>query len=230
MLQLFRSYQTLRLFLYTLYVLSLFSSASVFAFRPFITDDAGLVEQGAFEFESAADYWHDDVSFGIGLKHGVTKKMDLGIAFGRCVLPQDERGYDPAELLLKFSMIPDRLSVSFSGSFGTHCYNSTLIYSHDFSYVQLHTNAGFSTQDTPENGFATFALSLVKPVKKAMFGIEVGGTQESFDWWQFGTRYEITPNFAIDAGIGGTFSHEMSFNATSGIFLAFPIHQSVEQQ
>jgi len=200
----------------------LFSVFSSFAFRPFITDDAGTVEQSGFELETAADYWHDAAGFGLCFKHGITDRMDLGVAFGRCLLPEDESGYDPAELLLKFSLFPDKLSASFSGSFSDPCYTAQLVFSQPIALVTIHTNAGYSAVGSEDNGFGVFGLAGTVDIGKVCLGLEFGGTQESLDWWQTGGRYAFTDFFALDAAIGGDFEKEMSLMATTGLFYAFP--------
>lgn len=207
---------------YSFKLLLLLLPAAAFGFRPFITDDAGTVPPVTFELETAVDYWNDRATFGLSFKHGITERMDIGIAFGRCVLPQDESGYDPAELLLKFSLTPDQLAASFSGSFGNGCYSANVIYSQKLSLFEIDANFGFSTESTPSDGFFTYALATILPVNQFSFGIEGGGTQASFDWWQTGVRYAFTPSIAIDAALGGTFSSERDLSASTGIFIAFP--------
>jgi hypothetical protein len=197
--------------------------APVSAFRPFITDDAGTVTPAAFELETSADYWHDKASFGLCFKHGVTERMDIGIAFGRCMLPEDESGYDLAELLLKFNFIPDRLSASFSGSFGDPCYSALLIYSQQISFFSIHTNLGYSAVGAEREGFLTYGLATVVEVNRFSFGPEFGGTHRSLDWWQFGLQVTLTEWLAIDAALGGNFECDVALNAASGLFFAFPL-------
>jgi hypothetical protein len=55
---------------------------SALAARPFETDDAGTVAPGTFESEFGSESWKDDAAFGIGLKHGLTERMDLGVSMG----------------------------------------------------------------------------------------------------------------------------------------------------
>jgi hypothetical protein len=204
-------------------VLLFLATFTVSGFRPFITDDAGTVEQGGFELETAADYWHDAAVFGLCFKHGITERMDLGVAFGRCVLPEDESGYDPAELLLKFALIPDQLSASFSGSFSDPCYTGQLVFSQPVSMVTVHVNAGYSAVGAEDNGFAVFGLAGTVDVGQVCLGAELGGTHKSLDWWQAGGRYTFTDFFALDAAIGGDFENDISLTATTGIFYAFPL-------
>jgi hypothetical protein len=203
----------------------LFHTAVTFAFRPFITDDAGTVTPSTFELEASADYWHDKAAFGLGLKHGVTERMDIGVAFGRCMLPEDESGYDPAELSLKFNFIADRLSASFSGSFGDPCYSALLIYSQPIALFSLHANLGYSAVGALDEGLLTYALAVVVQINRFTFGPEFGGTHQSVDWWQIGTRATITDWLAADVAVGGDFSTDVDFNAATGLFFAFPLQK-----
>ncbi len=203
-----------------IYVLLL--TTAVFAFRPFITDDAGTVLPSTFELEASADYWHDKAAFGLGLKHGVTERMDIGVAFGRCMLPEDESGYDPAELSLKFNFITDRLSASFSGSFGDPCYSALLIYSQPIALFSLHANLGYSAVGALDEGLLTYALAVVAQIDRFSFGPEFGGTHHSVDWWQVGTQITITDWCAADVALGGNFTTESELNAATGLFFAFP--------
>lgn len=201
------------------------STGTVFAFRPFITDDAGTVTPTTFELESSADYWKDAASFGLSLKHGVTERMDLGVSFGRCVLPEHESGYDPAELSVKFNFLPDRFSASFSGSFGDPCYGALLIYSQPIGWFSMHANLGYSAVGTINDGRLQYAFAVIAEKGRFAFGPEFGSTNTSVDWWQVGVRVSITDWCAVDAALGGNFTSADDFNAASGLFFAFPRKQ-----
>ena len=200
----------------------LLCSGAGFAFRPFITDDAGTVVPSTFELETSADYWHDKAAFGLCLKHGVTQRMDIGVSFGKCMLPEDASGYDPAELSIKFNFIPDRLSASFGGSFGDPCYSALLIYSQPIALFSLHANLGYSAIGADKEGFLTYALAWIAEIGRCAFGPEFGGTHESVDWWQAGCQVGITDWCAVDVALGGNFKRDIDWNAATGLFFAFP--------
>lgn len=202
------------------------AATELFAFRPFITDDAGTVPPVTFELETAADYWQNQAYFGLCFKHGVTERMDIGIAFRRCTLPEHEKGYDPAEFLMKFGLIPDYLSASFSGSFSDPCYNAMLIYSQPISFFSIHANLGYSATGPTTEGFVTYDLAGIIEIQRFSTGAEFGGTHESLNWWQLGVRFAITEWFAADAAFGGDFEKEINFNAATGLFFAFPLPES----
>ena len=206
-----------------IFICLLLLTTAAFAFRPFITDDAGTVIPSTFELEVSADYWHDKAAFGLGLKHGITERMDIGVAFGRCMLPEDKSGYDPAELSLKFNFIADRLSASFSGSFGDLCYSALLIYSQPIASFSLHANLGYSAVGALDDGLLTYALALIAGIGRFSFGPEFGGTHQSVDWWQVGTQVTLTEWLAADIAVGGDFNTDVDFNAATGLFFAFPL-------
>jgi hypothetical protein len=80
-----------------------------------VTDDAGTVAPETFELETGVDFWKDAATGCIGLKHGVTNRMDLGFGFGYSPQPEDERGFSGAELGLKFAIVPELLAVTAAG-------------------------------------------------------------------------------------------------------------------
>lgn len=190
--------------------------------RPFITDDAGTVTPETFELEVAADYWRQEAAVGLSFKHGITKHMDMGVAFGRCILPQDERGYDMAELTLKFGLIPDRFATSFGGTFGDPCYTALLIFSQPMLFTTLHLNGGYSAVGNGTEGFLTFCGALTAEVNRYTCGVELGGTKTALDWWQLGSRFVCTEWFSVDVGIGGTFSEDVFSTITTGFWFMFP--------
>lgn len=65
-------------------------SRPALAVYPLATDDAGTVDAGAFELELATEYARDntfservtDSSIGAGLRYGISKTMDIGVATG----------------------------------------------------------------------------------------------------------------------------------------------------
>ena len=159
---------------------------------------------------------------GIRIGHTASQRPQNGVAFGKCILPEDESGYDPAELSLKFNFIADRLSASFSGSFSDPWYSAMLIYSQPITFFSVHANLGYSAKGALDEELLTYALALVAEVGRFAFGPEFGGTNESVDWWQVGTQVTITDWFAADVAIGGDFSTEVDFTAATGLFFAFP--------
>jgi hypothetical protein len=200
------------------------------AHRPFATDDAGTVAQGTFELETAADYWNEEAAFGMCFKHGLTERMDIGVELGRCMLPEDERGFDGAALGLKFALIPDLFSASFSGQFGDPGYGASLIVSKAIGIFCVHGNLGGSVDVSADDADMTYGLAGVFEVRRAKTGAEIGGTHEGLDWWQAGIQFSLTDWMAIDAGVGGNFEHDIDMAATTGLWFTFPLNKSTEEK
>jgi len=193
------------------------------AARPFETDDAGTVEAGTYEFEAAADYWDGMAQFGLCLKHGVTTRMDLGVAVGRSLLPEDERGYHGAEIGLKFGLVPDLLAVSVAGSFGTAEYGANLIFSEEIGIYSVHANAGYTAVPSTSDVDVTYGLVNEFAIGRVSLGVDIGGCDAAINRWLVGGRVAPADWIALDAGIGGDFEDAESFAAITGVWLAFPI-------
>lgn len=92
------------------------------AARPFATDDAGTVAPVGYELEPGYDFWEDEGAFGLGFKHGLTEKMDIGIGFGYCLIPESNRDFSTAEICLKYGLISELFAVSFVTSLGDYSF------------------------------------------------------------------------------------------------------------
>lgn len=194
----------------------------VFAARPFVTDDAGVVEQGKFELETACDYWKDDATESINLKHGLTKKLDLEVGVGYIPAPQEERTFTPVNILLKYSFIPDLLSMTMSADWGLSTYNANAILSKCFGPVEFDVNLGYQTHDNMKRADCTYGVAASYEFKRLRIGVETDGTDKDADWWQGGAQFTITDWMKIDAGIGGDFDKNTSYTATTGLWFTFP--------
>ncbi|MDI6740750.1 MAG: hypothetical protein QME74_10365 [Candidatus Edwardsbacteria bacterium] len=141
----------------TVFLLLLISSGISHAARPLATDDAGTVEKGKFETELSFDHcqYRPDGTCrtpGIQLKHGLTEKMDIGIAFAH---PTEKDavgatvgwGMSPLSVGLKMALfkehrfLPD-LSVSAGFETGDSGYRVNGIASREIAGVGLHLNLG----------------------------------------------------------------------------------------
>jgi hypothetical protein len=145
----------------------------VWAARPYMTDDAGTVEVGKFELETGANFWKDMLNAGIGLKHGVTDRMDIGFSLGYNGMPEDERGVAPAQLVLKFALIPDLLAATAMGDFGDNGYGINLIASKSFGPIAVDLTMGMAVDAAINGAFekeiapqATAGFHFEFPVKK----------------------------------------------------------------
>jgi hypothetical protein len=210
-------------------VLLVVMSAS--AARPFTVDDAGTVESGIFELEAACDYWKNSAVATIGLKHGITERMDLGIGIGYIPAPSDEKKFTGADVGLKFALIPDLFSVSFGATFGEPAYNITAIMSKSFGSVNIDLNLGYEAEASVKDADLFYGAAIVYEFKRLGAGVEFSGTEEKIDWWQIGARFAITDWMKFDAGIGGDFNQNPSLTATTGLWFTFPLsNNKVEKE
>lgn len=191
---------------------------SLFAARPFITDDAGTVAQSGFELEFASDYWSNFGSHGATIKHGLTDRMDLGVAFGYMTAPVEMKAAQPLELSLKYNFIPEHFSVSATGVFSSATYAINAIYSHDLKVLSGHANLGIEVAGESSNVTLTYGLAAVFNVGIAAIGAELGGADKDLSWWQVGAQFNILDWLAVDSGLGGEFSKDINLYVTSGLW------------
>ena len=151
----------------------------VFAGRPFVADDAGLVEQGGFEFETAADFGKNYAAYSLQLKNGLTNSADLGISLGQNQFPIEERGFTNADLGLKFAFVPDLVAASFSTTLGTGSYAVNTVVSKSFGIIRADGNLGLSLSDE-DKGNADITYGMVLEYKSKLFciGTEAGGKRK----------------------------------------------------
>jgi hypothetical protein len=186
-------------------VIAQIAVAPVNAARPFATDDAGTVTQGLFEVETGCDFWKESVTAGIGLKHGVTDRMDIGIGYGYKTLPDSERGFEGAEIGLKFGLIPDLLALSANGSLGDKCYGVNGILSKGLGSLSLDFNLGMTATADTNDADLTYGLCCHYDGERFGVGTEIGGTHESLSFWQVGFNCMMCNWLTFDAGINGDF-------------------------
>ena len=190
--------------------------------RPFTTDDAGTVETGVHELEVGCHFWSEDVSFALGFKHGLTERMDLGVGFGYVMSPEENAGFVPAELGVKFALIPDVFSASLAGSFGDAVYAINGIVTQSFGALEIDGNFGYeATGTTDEVGTVIYALALILNAGQYAVGVEGGGDKDGLQAWLVGGRYASFKGFAVDAGISGGFEEDADMTATLGLHYEF---------
>ncbi len=190
--------------------------------RPFTTDDAGTVETGIHELEFGCDLWSENASFALGFKHGLTERMDLGVGFGYVVAPEENVGFVPAELGVKFALIPDVFSASLAGSFGDTAYVINGIVTQNFGPLELDGNFGYEATGTTDRvGTIIYALALILNAGPYAVGAESGGDKDGLQTWLIGGRYALFKGFAVDAGISGGFEEGTDMTATLGLHYEF---------
>jgi hypothetical protein len=195
---------------------------SLFAARPFGTDDAGTVEPAMHELEVGCDSWEDYAALGLGFKHGLTERMDIGLGFEYGILPEDEEGFGGAEMALKFALIPDLFSASFTGGLGDNTYTLNGILTRTFDLAEVDLNFGYEASGIQGvEGILIYALAGIFIKDPFAFGVEIAGNEDDIESWLVGGRYSAFEGFAFDGGFSGTFEEDMEPVATIGIHFEF---------
>lgn len=192
-------------------------AANLYGARPFVTDDAGTVPSAGYELEVGYDFWEDEGTFGIGFKHGLTEKMDIGIGFGYNVITEPQRDFGGAELCLKYSFVPDMIAASFTTEFNASEYALNGIFTRGLGGLEFDVNFGYSTADSS----ITFGLACIYVIEKFGFGVESSGNKDGLENWLGGMRYDIMEGFAVDLGISGGFEENNGNVITIGLHYEF---------
>ena len=168
------------------------------------------------------DLWEDYAVLGLGFKHGLTDRMDVGVGFGYTFLPEDTTGLGGAEVCLKFALVPDLFAASFTGSLGDMPYALNAIITRNVGPAEVDFNVGYeATGMEGFDGLVTYALAIIYSTGSLALGAEAAGDEEDIQSWLAGISYTITPGFAIDGGITGGFQEESDLSATAGIHYEF---------
>jgi hypothetical protein len=193
------------------------------AARPFATDDAGTVPAGGYELEAGYDWGEEEGVFGVGFKHGLTEKMDIGVGFGYRIETEPENSFTPAELSLKFALIPDLLAVSFAHEFGddsAYTLNSSM--TKIFGPVEVSANLGYEATGDEEDGLTIYALSLILASGENFdIGAELLGDEDDLQNLLIGARYHIKEGFSIDAGFSKGIGDDIDDMVTAGFHYEF---------
>jgi hypothetical protein len=207
----------------TLTLLFLFSiSTSVFAARPFMTDDAGTVDQHAYEAELSADSWKNRSDLAMSVKHGLTPSMDLGIGMGYCALPEETATTTPLEIGFKYALIPDKFALAVSTCTGHPEYAVNTVYSQPLGLIAMDANLGVETLGGSNHSVGTFGLAFSMDIGRFGVGLETVGTFKNETLWQIGGRYAITDWLVVDTGFYATFDDPGNPTFVTGLWTAFP--------
>lgn len=169
--------------LFWLAALSL-AAAPVRAARPLATDDAGTVEPGKFETELSFDHCQNRPdgtcqSPGIQLKHGLTDRMDIGLAFGHDTDKDADGntvgwGMSPLAVGVKAALMKERkalpdLSVAAGFETGSSAWWLNGIASQEIAGLGLHFNLGYQSAGEPlVRGSYTLGLAAEYTVLKKL--------------------------------------------------------------
>lgn len=192
------------------------------AARPFATDDAGVVEAGRFELECGGDFWSDDISFGLGFKHGLSERSDIGIGFGYVLEPSEAEGLGGVELGFKFALVPDLFAASLTGELGSTAYTLNGIFTYSFEPVEIDANLGYeATGIAGQAGSVVYSLALIVGLDKLNVGAEVSGDDDGLGSWLAGGNYQVIEGVIVDCGVSGGFEEDAGNTATFGIHYEF---------
>jgi hypothetical protein len=197
------------------------SLCSLFAARPYLTDDPGINEPGKFEFMAACDFWDKKTVPSLQLRHGITERMDFGVNVGYCLVPNEDRKASCADINFKYAIIPNLFSATFTGSFGDPGYMVNAVFGKSFGPVAINANIGYSAKADTQDVDVPYFIAVIFEQNKFGIGPEIGGDLEGLNWWQIGGRVYFTDWLHWDIGVGGDFKTISGYNATTGIDIVF---------
>jgi len=198
------------------YSLGLAVLSFLYAARPFATDDTKTVAPVGYELELGYDFSEDEGVFGLGFKHGLTEKMDIGIGFGYCLVPEEIRNFSNADFCLKYALIPNMFSASFTTSLGDYPFCLNGILTRFFGQTEIDANLGYSVGDST----ITYALATIYNTERFDVGMEAFGDKDGLQNWLIGGRYRIFKGLAFDLGFSSNFKLEAK-TATLGLHYEF---------
>ena len=193
---------------------------------PLATDDAGTVSRGGYELEAGYDSAKDaenlsNQSGALSFKHGVTEKMDLGLALPYQIHPAGAEKLGAVSLALKFSLAENIAAVSLSNELGEKDYFLNAIYTKEFSAVKLHVNAGYlSAGDETVKGAGSYGLALEYPVGKFEAVCEAQGQEGGEGNALVGLRYRLKESLSVAGGLARDFNYGHS-RFTAGVHFEF---------
>ncbi|MBN2037620.1 MAG: hypothetical protein JW768_12840 [Chitinispirillaceae bacterium] len=203
--------------------------------RPLATDDAQTVDPGAFELEFGYDFSHtindsQNHSMGISLKHGLSERLDMGIAFPYEIEPK--RGFGSAEMAIKYSFVKEKkripaMSSTFSFDLGSSGYTINGIATKTFDVVCIYINVGYTaTGQTEKKGTVIYGTAIEFFLIERLAAVtELVG--ESVDDSMalealFGLKFYVIEAFALDlAAAKGFLDTEANWQTVVGMTFVF---------
>lgn len=189
------------------------------AARPLNTDDAGIVERGAFELEMGYDFSRDEdhtqnQSLGISIKHGLIQRLDLCVALPYDIQPEEEFG--DAQIGAKYLLSKETgnlpaLSLTFGCELGSSDFALTGIASKEIHDLVFHINLCYAVSGLKgEDGETIYAGAIEHGFSKSLTLVaEVVGeadTEENALEALIGGNFPISEKVVIDFGIGRGFN------------------------
>ena len=203
-------------------IIVLINMIPLYSARPFATDDAGTVTQGEFELETGSEFWEDILNFGLGFKHGLTDRMDVGLGFGYTMRPENVKGLGPYEIAFKFVLLPEHAAVSMTGYPGDLAYDLNGIVTYCTGPIEVDMNLGYAaTGIQDQEGDVIYGAALIIDLAPVDIGAEVSGFDGELDSWLIGGRYSILEGLAVDCGFAGGFDAASENIITVGLHYEF---------
>jgi len=190
------------------------------AARPFDTDDAPTIAVAATELEFGNQFDASTGRFGVGLKHGLTTRLDIGLAMGHSTWPDTLRAWEGVCLGFKLNLVADMLSVSFTNEFGTGVYSVNGIASWQIDAAGMDLNLGGEFASGERKGTLTWGIHPRYDVGPCTVGAEMTGTDKELSLWRFGAQFHATPRLGLDAGIGSSLEGEADWITSLGVWVA----------
>ncbi|MCK9266849.1 hypothetical protein M0P98_08300 [bacterium] len=191
------------------------------AARPFATDDAGTVEYKMSEVEMGYTWGDEEGILEFDYVYGLTERMDIGISFGYTIETESKNSFTPAELSLKFAIVPDICSASFAYEFGESIYDINLICTKVFGQVEVDANLGYLVNEDDEN-LVTYAVALIWAIdEKFAIGTELLGDETGVQNLLVGMRYHIKEGLSVDAGFSKGVGDDVNNTITVGLHFEF---------
>lgn len=181
------------------------TGSAAFGARPFTVDDAGTVAAARFEVETGFDFQDSFPGFSIGLKHGVTPRMDVGIGFSWGINPEIEPVPDMSGAVLgfKYALIADWLSAAFATEFRERAFAVNGIVSHRFGHLEMAGNVGYAVAETTVTlgGLVVYSL-----FDRLNIGVEANGDKEGLEAWLVGVNFALMSALQVDCGFTSDFA------------------------
>ncbi len=178
-------------------MVTLLMGSPLFAAHPLATDDAATVPVQGFELEIGYDNCIPELGERtrtgcFSLKHGVSERVDIGIAIPYAIEPQLQERFGNALWGLKFNLLKDLFAVTVTNEMGGKHYLVNGILSRSYGRISGHFNAGYQTSGDPDiAGAALYRLAGVYEFERIDVVGEASHDDGEFIEWLGGLRYKM---------------------------------------
>ncbi|MCS7151132.1 MAG: hypothetical protein NZ928_01945, partial [Endomicrobia bacterium] len=122
-----------------------------FSALPLETDDIGIIQPNNFELETGYERTlnkdENEQVLTVGVKTGLSQKLDLLVSVPYIIFPEQEEKFEDASIGLKYLLLENLLSFSFSNSLGSNAYSLRFIFTKEFNSISLHLNLGYDVSE-----------------------------------------------------------------------------------